>query len=576
MRATTTATTRTQADTSNEPGEQSISTESLWRRTQDSWHLGAGQVYLDRKGSSEFAFRASKGINPWTQWQLTLLNDTSSVLQSLHTNLDMVICGTHIYVIDGQTLKYSSGSMSSWTTVTGTPAVTASSICTDGFNVWVAYGASGVYTTTEAAAAATQYITSSISSTAVVRFVMGRLMLGTGDTIYNLTASGALPGSPLLTSLYGNMVWVDFTVGNGVIFAAGNSGNVGVVYSIQLTTDGTALSPPILAGQLPYGENINCICGYGGAGVALGTSLGWRFSEQVLANSFTGTVGLNIGPLTTTPYAAPVTAMCAYNRFIWGTWANYDSTSTGLFRMDLSQFTADLAPAWATDLMATTQGQVNSIAIFGNGTVVFSVSGVGVFAQTSTFVPHGTIDSGLITYGIADSKMPVFVDIACQPLLGTIQTMTALDGEAFTSCGVASAMNVPFFEFNTPQTLAKTIELREVLGSAASNTETPTLTRHTLRSIPAPPAPTDWNVVIQLRTGIRIKDVEVPLVPSVEYGFLDSLRINKVICTVQIGNMPAFSATIESIDWIPEQWDSVSGELNGVAVVTCRTLSAST
>ena len=575
MRATTTTITRTQADTSNEPGEQSLSTESLWRRTQDSWHLGAAQVYLDRSKSQEFSFRQSKGVNPWTQWELTLLNDTTKSLASTNNNLDLVTCGSHVYVIDGASVKYTND-LVTWHTVTGTPVgVIASSICTDGFNVWMAYGADGVYTTTEGSATASQYVTSAISGTAIIRFTLGRLMLGTGNTLYNIIASGVLP-SALMVSDYSNLQWVDVTTGNGCIFAAGNSGNVGVIYSIQTETDGTALSAPILCGQLPNGENVNCIYGYAGSGVAIGTSLGWRFAEQALANSVSLTVALNIGPLNILGgglIGVPVTAFSAYNRFIWGTYQNFDGVSTGLFRMDPSQFVSDLAPAFASDVMATTQGQVNSICHF-NGQPVFSVTGVGVYATTSTYVASGYVDSGFITYGIADDKMPVFVDVAMLPMTQgqSIQTLFSIDSGSFTNLGTYSQAH-PYVEWATPQYLCQTMEIREVLISdTATHTNTPTLTRHTMRGIPAPPAPTDWSVVIQLREVVRIKDNEYPMVPSQEYTYLDELRISKQIVSLQIGNIGPFDVTIEGIDWIPEQWASLSGELNGVAVVTCRTV----
>ena len=574
MRATTTTVTRTQADTSNEPGEQSLSTESLWRRTQDSWQLGAGQVYLDRKGSSEFSFRQSKGVNPWVQWQLTLLNDTALGLASANTNLGMVVCGGHVYVCDGQALKFSSN-FTSWTTVTGTPSDTASSICTDGFNVYVAYGAGGLYTTTEGASAATQLVTSALTSSAVVRFVMGRLMVANSNNLYNITStSPAVLPTALLQSTYGDIVWVDLTAGTGAIFAAGNSGNVGVLYSIQIETDGTALAGPIVCGQLPYGETVNAIYGYAGSGMAIGTNLGFRFAEQTLANSISLTVALNIGPLfnQTSGFDSSCNAFAAYSRFIYGTWNDYDTGSTGLFRMDPSQFVSDLAPAFASDLMAATQGNVNAIAVMANGTVLFTVSGVGVYYQTTTYVASGTIDSGFITYGLADNKMPVFVDVATLMLEGSIQTEVSLDSRAFTPVGVAQEPNSIYNEFMTPQQLANTIEIREILTAGAGQTTTPTLTRHTLRAAPATVAPTDWSVVIQLRETVRIKDVEISLVPSVEYQFLDGLRAGKTICTLQVGNIGPMTVTIEGIDWIPEQWASLSGELNGVAVLTCRTV----
>ena len=567
MRATTTQITRTQADTSNEPGEQSLSTESLWRRTQDSWHEGASQVYLDRKNSSEFSFRSSKGIDPWTQWQLKLLKDTTLGAASTNANLALAAVGTHVYFIDGQALKYTNDFVTIHT-VTGTPGVTASSICTDGHNVWVAYGSSGIYTTTEAAGAATQYVTTAVTSAAVVRFVLGRLMVGDTNNIYNVTASGALP-TALGVSNYSNIVWSDFAEGNGVIFASGNSNNVGIIYSIQINTDASALASPIVCGQLPNGETVNAIYGYAGSGVAVGTNLGWRFAEQALANGVAGTVSLTIGPLTTTPN--PVTSFSGYSRFIWGTYENYDGSSTGLFRMDPSVFVSDLAPAWASDRMAATQGVVNSVIHF-NGIPVFAVAGVGIYWDLATYVVSGTIDSGYITYGLADNKMPVFVDIATQPLQGSVTTSVSLDDGSFTPIGTSEQLNSVFDEFPTPQVLANTIEIRETLVSDATHMFTPTLTRHTLRAIPASVAPTDWNIVIQLRENVLIKDVTVPQSPSAEYNYLDGLRAQKTICILQVGLLGPYTVTIESIDFIPEQWASLTGELNSVCVLTCRTV----
>lgn len=565
MRFTTVPTTRTQADTSNEPGEQSLSTESLWRRTQDSWHLGANQVFLDRKGSSEFQFRSSKGVDPWTQWQLTLQHDTTKSLTSANTNLQMAVCGAHLYVIDGQVLRYTTD-LVTWTAVTGQPAVTASSICSDGHTVYVAYGASGIYSTTEGASSQSQYVTSAVTSTAIVSYVMGRLMVASGTSVYNVVGSGALP-TALFVSNYSGFVWTGFTDGNGVIFAAGNSGDKAIIYSIQINTDGSALAAPIVCGQLPNGENVQAIYGYAGSGVAIGTSLGWRFAEQALANGVAGTVALTIGPLT--PLPNPVLAFSGYSRFIWGTYQNYDNASTGLFRMDPSQFVSDLAPAYASDLMATTQGAVNSLVHF-LGNPVFSVSGIGVYAQAATFVPTGTIDSGLITYGLADNKLPVFVDLTMTSLVGTITTSVSLNGGSFTPIGTASTAGQTFVEFATPQSLSESIEIREALNAGSSNTTSPTVTRHTLRSVPAPATPTDRLVVIQLRERCVQRDVVFTLVPSVEYAYLDGLRQTKQISTLQVGNMGPFTVTIESIDFIPEQVATLTGELNAVAVITCR------
>ena len=143
---------RTQADASNTPGEQSISPEQFWRRSQESWHYGSGQLHLDRANSELRRFLSSKGIDCWSPWKLKLLNTTSNIVSSANTNLHAVSAGTYVYFTDGASLKYSSGNLGSWTTVTGTPSA-ASSIDTDGTTVYTTHGASGVYSTTVGASA---------------------------------------------------------------------------------------------------------------------------------------------------------------------------------------------------------------------------------------------------------------------------------------------------------------------------------------------------------------------------------------------------------------------------------------
>ena len=47
----------------NIAGEGTVNTEGLWRREQQDWGMGAGQLYLDRKGdNAENRYYTSKGL----------------------------------------------------------------------------------------------------------------------------------------------------------------------------------------------------------------------------------------------------------------------------------------------------------------------------------------------------------------------------------------------------------------------------------------------------------------------------------------------------------------------------------
>jgi hypothetical protein len=107
---------RQQADASTEPGEASLNPQGLWRRSQETWHHGAGQAFLDGKeGLSAYSaisadphrFRSSKGIDPWTRGQLSLLHPTLKVWSTTSTNLYLAVAQgpvtllSYLYVSDG-------------------------------------------------------------------------------------------------------------------------------------------------------------------------------------------------------------------------------------------------------------------------------------------------------------------------------------------------------------------------------------------------------------------------------------------------------------------------------------------
>lgn len=89
---------RDSQDISTAPGEAAINPGGLWRRGHDSWHLGAGQQYADAAGSLDYRFYKSKGINPWTKGQLSLLNGTKLSHGSTATTQRMVLQDGRIYI----------------------------------------------------------------------------------------------------------------------------------------------------------------------------------------------------------------------------------------------------------------------------------------------------------------------------------------------------------------------------------------------------------------------------------------------------------------------------------------------
>jgi hypothetical protein len=107
---------RQQADTSTEAGEQSLNPQGLWRRSQESWHHGAGQDFLDgRMGETPpdpHRFRSSKGVDCWTKGQISLLRPTLKAWSTANTNLHLAVAqfpngSFRLYVADGNALYFS-------------------------------------------------------------------------------------------------------------------------------------------------------------------------------------------------------------------------------------------------------------------------------------------------------------------------------------------------------------------------------------------------------------------------------------------------------------------------------------
>lgn len=512
---------RNQANTGDQYGESSLNPEELWRRSQDSWDHGAGQVYLDREDSDRRRFRSSKGIDVWTRWEMSLLPDTDVARASANSNLHLQSAGDTLYLTDGTELLRTTD-LAAWTAVTGTPGA-ATSLTSNGYDVWTAHGASGVYATTRGAAAATSYATGTVD---LVGYVKGRLMAAAGAALYNITATGALPAA-LFTQPNTDFDWIGFTEGAAAIYAAGFSGDKSLIYRIAIKTDGTGLDVPIIAGELPDGEIIRAIGSYLGF-VLLGTDQGVRFCAA------DGEGNLTIGALIRTP--EPVRCFEGQDKFVWFGWSNYDGTSTGLGRMDLSTFIAPLTPAYASDLMADGQGAVTSCVTFLDKRV-FAVSGLGVHAESADLVSGGTIDTGLISYGMSDEKVAVFVDVRLSDRSGSNLVYLAADGGTFTLLGtrLTDDGDEPF---QVGQVDGEVFEVRHELARDVTDTTAgPVLTRHTLRSYPKPTRGEIWTVPLLLHQTVKDRtDSEVPVDVQAELDALLALQNSRALVIYQTGS----------------------------------------
>lgn len=404
---------RNQADTGSRPGEQSINTEDLWRRTVESWHHGAGQTRYDAADSDPARFRSSLGLDVWTPGQLSQMKAVE-LLRSMSSPLSdfifLATVGTRLYVSEGDDV-YFSDDLVTFASIAGLPGgqdVTA--MTTDGQNVYVTQN-TAVYSKAHPTGNFATYATGAPAAPTVLGHVNGRLMAAAANVLYNITAAGAWPAA-LHTHPLTGFRWVGFAEGTTHLYAAGFINDKSNIYKITVQPDGTALTVPTLAAPgLPDGEIITAIYSYLGY-VLIGSNLGVRLAAVGSDGNLTygGLIPIAVAPLTT---VRAVRCFEAQDRFVWFGWENLANvgTESGLGRLDLSVFTAPLTPAYATDLTCSSNGKVTGVVTVG-GRRVFTVGAIGTFIEaTSNVLEFGNVEMGEVTYGLADLKVLAAIDV---------------------------------------------------------------------------------------------------------------------------------------------------------------------
>ena len=544
---------RDSVDQSAEPGESAINPQGLWRRSQSSWHYGAGQVFADTADAEPYRFHTSKGINVWDRAQLSLLPDTSQSYSSANTNLYMATADGRLYGTDGQSVKYTTDFVS-FPTVTGTQASNLYSIASDGFNVFYSYANGDIDQTNAGISTSSAYITG--IEAGILRYVKGRLMVaGQGvdqRKIWNITTTaGSSANNPpaLYTHPNTNFRWVGFAAGQNNIYCAGYSGNKSLIYKTQIKADGTALDIPTIAAELPLGEIVTTIDGYLGF-VLIGLTTGWRFCSSDSDGN------LVVGPLI--DIGTSTTAFAGIGPYIYFGWTNFDSTSTGIGRISVADQVATNQPAYASDLMATGQGTVLDIHEY-QGTPVFTVSGLGAYRQHPTnLVSSGRLDSGVYRWGVPDAKFIPKWDLRTEPLDGTVGLMVATNagddaGDSdYVTIGTMTTSGLLEATFDGPEARVFEAEARLVLTRSASDaTMGPIVTRWLGRAYAAPLRSQIFSVPLLLHHVLNPsngKDYWVDV--EDERLRLEDLVLNPRIVTYQEGTRN-YSVVVEDVRWKP-------------------------
>jgi hypothetical protein len=534
---------RDSVDQSTEPGEGAINPQGLWRRSQSSWHFGAGQEYSDTLSPEAFRFHESKGVYVWDFGKLTLLPDTQQLRASVNTNLHMTTADSRVYVTDGQEVLFTTD-LASFTAVTGTDASDLVDITSDGFNVFYSYASGDIDQTNAGVGTNSNYVTGIEAGN--MEYVKGRLMVaGQGadkHRIWNIVhppdGSSTNNPTPMFSHLNTNFQFVGFAAGQNHIYCAGFAGNKSLVYKTTIQPDGTALQIPTVAGELPLGEVIQTIEGYLGF-VLIGLQDGFRFC------SADGDGNLVIGPKIVTGSA--VKTFAGVGRFVHFGFTNLDSTSTGIGVMDIGVFISANQPAFASDLMVTGQGAVTDIHEF-NDLPVFAVSGLGFFNQHPTnLVESGFLESGIYRWGVPDAKFVPKIDLRTHPLVGTVNIAVRADNGEYAEFPVFDAAGAKEKTIDGVEDRIFEAEIKVTLNRATASTG-PTLTRWMARAYAAPLRSQLFQVPLLMHHKLNLQGREYFQDVDLEMAFLRDLVDTPRIVSYQ-ENEQTFSVVVEQVQF---------------------------
>lgn len=529
---------RAQADSSGLASEASLSREGLWRRSVETFHAGAGQNTLDREASVPARFRTSKGVDVWTPYELSLLKATDQKRSSANSNLALMPAGARLYLTDGTSVLYTSSvtpDSPTWTALTGVSATAASSITSDGYNVWTAHGSDWVYSTNTGSGAMSAYVTSG-AGVSLVAFVKGRLMAaGSGANkhqVYNIIAGGAMP-TALVTHPNTDFTWTAFAEGQRDIYMAGYSGDKSEIWRTRIKTDGSALDVGFHAVPgYPDGEIIRSLGSYLGY-ILIGTDKGMRLARADVNGD------LVVGALIETTSA--VSCFEGQGKYVWYGLSNYDATDTGLGRANLDESALNgTAPPYASDLMVTAQGAVTSVATF-QSLRVLCVSGSGVYAETTTYVTSGTLDTGRMTFGLSEPKTLMTATVRHQPLAAgeSVALGQATDQGTVTTLGTSSTLSStgPTALFTAQNKVAQEAELRLTLTAGTGDATTPKVTYATLRGHPSVGGDEVWEVPLLIGGSLSGGVGDVFSAPAEDLDNILDLETSQAPTTFQLGTV---------------------------------------
>lgn len=402
-----------QFDAETEPGEQSLA--FWWRRSQDSWHEGAGNLYQEPRGASvspSAGFFESQGVDVWTLGQMKLLR---RMVEDTGT-MNRIYAGTVISAVSNGTLiKIDSPGGAQ----TGVHSAPAGKSYTDGF-ILAGGNFYGLLTDGTLYEGNTADPGSAVSwplngTTSRMAFGQHRLWVIGGRDIWqpNLADVGGTAQAPVYTNPNKAWAYTCLAEGPSAMYFGGHDGNRSAIQAVGLDEAGgvPALTGATVVAQFPDGELVQEIEILAGQFIGIGTNRGFRVG--VLAGD-----SLTYGPLLFEPEDVDAcTAIATTGRFF------LVSFSAGgvadCYKVDTGTQIEDGVFPYAKDIECGS-GFLKDLAVYGDQVLAVDSAGIFWYQHATELVPSGFLTTGRIRFRTTEKKLFKNLQLETEPLNGSL------------------------------------------------------------------------------------------------------------------------------------------------------------
>lgn len=474
-----------------DPGEQSLT--GYWRRSQSSFHEGAGNLYQENsvQNAPGNGFYASSGVDVFTQGRLTLLHKMieSTGAAASYSNVRTYSDGTTVQfsaVGDGA-LHQSAAASGSFTSLhaPATKTIVDGLIANTEFYDVASDGTlyDGLVSSP---GTATSWPLTSTAFAAPTKMTWGkhRLWIIGGQNIWQPDLSLAAATNQPAIFVHPNKGWryTALAEGPAAMFFAGHDGFQSSIQSVTLDAGGAVptLTGAAVSAVLPDGELVQRIAVVAGQYIGIGTNRGFRIG--VIGSDST----IAYGPLLVEPAGIEsCTAACSQGRFLLAAFSVTDG-STMAYRFDTGTQLSDGVFPYAADIDTGITGSITSL-VANNSQLLCTATDGKVWHQSDTeYVDSGFIQSGRIRYRMTELKQFRFITLGIEPLQGNIAVTLVRDDGSDAILGSITQQGEIFrdaFEYRGDSMEFASLKLTMVPDN--DGTAAPVVTSTLIRALPA-------------------------------------------------------------------------------------------